>query len=61
MSFLRSWKCGGFRSAVVALTAALVFGSAERAPAQQYYYQPSPNYYHNDTVTGTVAGGALAR
>lgn len=25
----------------------------------QYYYQPPPSYYQNDTATGTVAGGAF--
>ena len=29
------------------------------AGAQQYYYQPSPDYYRNDTVQGTVVGGGL--
>lgn len=27
--------------------------------AQPYYYQPAPDYYHNDTASGTVMGGAL--
>lgn len=27
--------------------------------AQQYYYQPSQNYYRNDTREGTVVGGGL--
>jgi hypothetical protein len=25
----------------------------------QYYYQPSPDYYQNDTAAGTVVGGAF--
>ena len=25
----------------------------------QYYYQPAPDYYHNDTAAGTVMGGAM--
>lgn len=30
------------------------------APASaQYYYQPSPDYYRNDTAEGTVVGGGL--
>lgn len=31
---------------------------ATSAPAQ-YVYQPSPNYYRNDTAEGTVLGGGL--
>ena len=29
------------------------------AQAQQYYYQPAPSYYRNDTVEGTVIGGGV--
>lgn len=25
----------------------------------QYYYQPAPDYYHNDTASGTFLGGAM--
>ncbi|MFO0792386.1 MAG: hypothetical protein U0805_23240 [Pirellulales bacterium] len=25
----------------------------------QYVYQPAPDYYHNDTASGTIVGGAL--
>jgi outer membrane lipoprotein SlyB len=39
--------------------AALMFGHVEHGAAQQYYYQPSPDYYHNDTASGTVMGGAF--
>jgi hypothetical protein len=32
---------------------------ASPAVAQQYYYQPSPGYYQNDTAVGAVTGGGL--
>ena len=32
---------------------------AEPATAQPYYYQPAPDYYHNDTASGTFLGGAM--
>jgi hypothetical protein len=41
------------------LTAAFAFGRTDRATAQPYYYEPSPDYYHNDTASGTFMGGAL--
>jgi hypothetical protein len=44
---------------VAALAAALVAGDGRYANAQQYYYQPSRDYYHNDTASGTVLGGAF--
>jgi hypothetical protein len=42
----------------ILLSAVCVAARPERAAAQ-YYYQPAPDYYHNDTATGTVAGGAF--
>jgi outer membrane lipoprotein SlyB len=30
-----------------------------RPAVAQYVYQPAPDYYHNDTASGTVVGGAL--
>lgn len=45
-------------SAAVALLTACVLGDADSARAQ-YYYQPAPDYYQNDTATDTVVGGAL--
>jgi hypothetical protein len=30
-----------------------------RPVVAQYVYQPAPSYYHNDTASGTIAGGAL--
>jgi hypothetical protein len=35
-----------------------VIGEADRAVGQ-YYYQPGPDYYHNDTASDTIVGGAL--
>ena len=29
------------------------------AAQQPYYYEPGPDYYHNDTASGTVLGGGL--
>jgi hypothetical protein len=46
-------------TALVVLAAALAMANGEFAFAQQYYYQPAPDYYHNDTASGTVMGGAL--
>ena len=51
-----SCKCG---PAVAVLTAAFAMAQFDCANAQQYYYQPAPDYYHNDTASGTVTGGAL--
>lgn len=54
---IRSWT---FCSALPALLAASFLVPAELLHAQQpYYYQPAPDYYHNDTAAGTVTGGAL--
>ncbi|HEY3395111.1 MAG TPA: YMGG-like glycine zipper-containing protein [Lacipirellulaceae bacterium] len=54
-----NWKPATFGSALMILTAALVFGRCENVAAQRYYYQPHPDYYHNDTAAGTVTGGAV--
>jgi hypothetical protein len=43
---------------LVALVASCVIGSARQAEGQ-YYYQPGPDYYHNDTASDTIVGGAL--
>ena len=48
-----------FGSALMVLTAALVFGRCENVAAQRYYYEPHPDYYHNDTASGTVAGAGV--
>jgi Glycine zipper len=43
------------------VVAAVVVGlaSVQPAAAQPYYYQPAPDYYHNDTASGTFLGGAM--
>jgi uncharacterized protein YcfJ len=41
------------------LVVAIGFALIRPAIGQQYYYQPSRDYYHNDTASGTVLGGAL--
>jgi hypothetical protein len=41
---------------LIALAAAIALPNAAEA---QYYYQPSPSYYQNDTAGGAVVGGAL--
>ena len=39
---------------------AAAFALAQIEPAAaQYYYQPAPDYYHNDTASGTFLGGAM--
>jgi hypothetical protein len=40
---------------LVAAGAVLQTGSA----SAQYIYEPSPDYYHNDTASGTFLGGAM--
>jgi hypothetical protein len=52
-------KLTAFGSALMVLTAALVFGRCENVSAQRYYYEPHPDYYRNDTARGTVTGGAV--
>jgi outer membrane lipoprotein SlyB len=41
------------------LTVGVGLASVETTSAQPYYYQPAPDYYHNDTVGGTFLGGAM--
>ena len=48
-----------FGIGLIAVAMPLFVGQVDRARAQQYYYQPSPDYYHNDTASGTVLGGAF--
>ncbi|MEM9186084.1 MAG: glycine zipper domain-containing protein [Planctomycetota bacterium] len=43
--------------ALLALTSAAA--TAPVASAQQYIYQPSPEYYRNNTAEGTVVGGGF--
>jgi len=54
-----SSKATTVSSVLTILTAAFAFGRLESASAQPYYYEPAPDYYHNDTASGTFMGGAL--
>ena len=47
-----------FPTSAVFLMAAFTMPRVEPAAAQ-YIYQPAPDYYHNDTASGTVLGGAM--
>ncbi|MCC7476762.1 MAG: glycine zipper 2TM domain-containing protein [Pirellulales bacterium] len=44
---------------VVVIALAVLAGLESKPAAAQYYYQPAPDYYHNDTASGTFVGGAL--
>ena len=47
-------------SALPAVLLMSLLASTHDASGQQpYYYQPAPDYYHNDTASGTVVGGAM--
>ena len=52
-------KFFGFGPVVAVLTAGFVLAQINSGAAQPYYYQPAPDYYHNDTVGGTFLGGAM--
>jgi hypothetical protein len=57
---MRSLTFGKSLKAVLAVATAIVgLAYAEPTAAQPYYYQPAPDYYHNDTVSGTFLGGAM--
>jgi hypothetical protein len=55
---IRAKSCK-FSLAVALMIAAIALSQCYCADAQPYYYQPAPDYYHNDTASGTVMGGAL--
>jgi hypothetical protein len=57
MCSLESGK--SFRTLLTLLVAAIGLARVESAEAQPYYYQPAPDYYHNDTASGTVLGGVM--
>jgi hypothetical protein len=52
-------KAKTISSMLTLMAAALVLGRPTNVAAQPYYYQPAPDYYHNDTASGTFMGGAL--
>jgi len=47
------------RPAIALLSAAVTLSAFRETAAQPYYYEPAPDYYHNDTAGGTFLGGAL--
>ncbi len=47
-----------FCTSVALLMAAFTMLRTEPVAAQ-YIYQPAPDYYHNDTASGTILGGAM--
>src|SRR2546429_8249061 len=49
----------GFGPIVAVLTAGFTLTQINSGAAQPYVYQPTPDYYHNDTVGGTFLGGAM--
>src|SRR5262245_38018156 len=57
---MRTLKFGNsFKYVLIVATLVVGLATAEPAAAQPYYYQPAPDYYHNDTASGTFLGGAL--
>jgi hypothetical protein len=46
-------------AAVSAVAVAILLTAFGESSAQPYYYEPAPDYYHNDTAGGTFLGGAL--
>jgi hypothetical protein len=48
-----------FAAAITMLSATIVLSTFSETSAQPYYYEPAPDYYHNDTAGGTFLGGAL--
>jgi hypothetical protein len=58
MTQLKCWPRLSQWTLLVALTTVAAVGETNRAAAQ-YYYQPGPDYYHNDTASDTIVGGAL--
>lgn len=57
---MRSLTFGKTLQGLLAVAAAVAgLASAQPVAAQPYYYQPAPDYYHNDAVSGTFLGGAM--
>ncbi len=53
------WISGRFVALNIALAVASLLAQFDVARAQQYIYQPPPDYYQNDTAASTVVGGAF--
>lgn len=47
------------KPAIALLLATVTLSAFRETAAQPYYYEPAPDYYHNDTAGGTFLGGAL--
>jgi hypothetical protein len=56
---MRSLELTSTRRLLVLIAASVAASTFARPAAAQYIYQPAPDYYHNDTASGTFVGGAL--
>jgi outer membrane lipoprotein SlyB len=56
---MRSLESKSRRQFLCVATLAFAATTFVRPAVAQYVYQPAPDYYHNDTASGTVVGGAL--
>jgi outer membrane lipoprotein SlyB len=59
MSLIANWNSTAKSLTLFSAALACALLPSDRAAAQHYYYQPAPDYYHNDTASGTVMGGAF--
>lgn len=59
MKIARNWGRPVFRWVAALLVPTAIFLSFLPTAHAQYYYQPSQDYYRNDTAEGTVVGGAF--
>jgi hypothetical protein len=50
---------GPLAATIAVLSTAILLTASNHASAQPYYYEPAPDYYHNDTAAGTFMGGAF--
>src|SRR3982751_6612641 len=48
-----------FKVAFGLLVGVLAMAQVTPTEAQPYVYQPAPDYYHNDTASGTFLGGVM--
>jgi hypothetical protein len=56
---MRSLERKNIRRLIVLVALSVAAAGFAEPAAAQYVYQPAPDYYHNDTASGTVVGGAL--
>src|SRR5437868_3613591 len=59
MRLLPRSKSRRFAGTILMLGAGLAALRVDNADAQPYAYEPAPDYYHNDTASGTILGGAM--